>query len=71
MPGHMGHEMVTVAKVEVLKIDNEKNLLYLNGSVPGARGTVVTVQETSKPKKKLTISRSGEEKSKKPTKAKK
>lgn len=52
MGGHMGHKMVTVSKVEVVKVDIEKNLIYVNGSVPGASGTVVTVLETSKNRKK-------------------
>ena len=65
MPGHMGHRRVTVAKVEVLKIDLEKNLIYLNGSVPGAKGTIVTVQETSKPKKKRKLKEVVSKKSKK------
>lgn len=55
MPGHMGQKKVTIAKLEVLKIDNEKNLIYVNGSVPGAKGTIVSILETSKPKKKREI----------------
>ncbi|MBI5209197.1 MAG: 50S ribosomal protein L3 [Elusimicrobia bacterium] len=48
MAGHMGCDLVCVQKVEVLKIDAEKNLVYLNGSVPGPRGGMVTICETVK-----------------------
>jgi large subunit ribosomal protein L3 len=51
MAGRMGGETVCMQKLEVIKIDAEKNLLYVNGSVPGPQGGLVTVQLTSKPKK--------------------
>jgi len=41
MAGHMGAQQVSTANVEVVKVDNEANVLYLNGSVPGARGGLV------------------------------
>lgn len=51
MAGHMGAVASCVQKIEVIKIDAEKNLIYLNGSVPGPRGGFVTVELTSKTKK--------------------
>lgn len=51
MAGHMGHESATVQKVEVIQVDPEKNLVYLNGSVPGPRGGFVKVFETVKSRK--------------------
>ncbi len=42
LPGHMGHEKVTVKNLEIVKIDLEKNLLLVKGAVPGPKkGTVV------------------------------
>jgi large subunit ribosomal protein L3 len=35
-PGHMGDVWSTVQRVRVVKVDAERNLLLLNGSVPGA-----------------------------------
>ncbi len=51
MAGHMGAETVSTLKVEVIKIDAEKNLVYVNGPVPGPKGGFVTISETVKPKK--------------------
>jgi len=44
MAGNMGNENVTVTKLQVVKIDNEKNLLLVKGSVPGPEGKLVTVK---------------------------
>lgn len=52
MAGHMGMRTVTVQKIEVVEVDSEKGLLYLDGSVPGAKGSLVTVRETTKRVKK-------------------
>ena len=43
MPGHMGHANVTVRHLKVVKIDAEKGLILVNGSVPGADDTLVTI----------------------------
>ena len=51
MAGHYGTTTHTVAKIEVIKVDSENGLLFLKGSVPGARGSIVSVLETSKYKK--------------------
>lgn len=55
MGGHMGQETITVQKVEVIEVDAATNTLYLNGSVPGARGSFVTVHETVKNTKKRKV----------------
>lgn len=44
MPGHMGAERVTVKNLAIAKIDSEKNILYIKGAVPGARGSLVMIQ---------------------------
>ena len=51
MAGHMGAVTVTMQKLEIVKIDSEKGLIYVNGSVPGPRGGFVIVHETVKTKK--------------------
>lgn len=51
MAGHMGHEAVAVQKIEVVQVEPEKNLIYINGSVPGPVGSVVVLAETVKDKK--------------------
>ena len=49
MAGHMGHETVSMLKMEVVQVKD--GLIYINGSVPGPRGGFVTVSETVKSKK--------------------
>ncbi|RJQ35604.1 50S ribosomal protein L3 [Candidatus Parcubacteria bacterium] len=41
MAGRMGGDNVTVDNLELIKIDAEKNLLYVKGAVPGARNSFV------------------------------
>ena len=43
MAGNMGNEKVTITKLTVVNVDNETNLLLVNGSVPGPEGKLVTV----------------------------
>ena len=48
MPGHMGCVKVTVQNLEVVRVDAEKNLLLVKGSVPGPKKALITVRETVK-----------------------
>ena len=48
MAGHMGAERVTVQGLEVVCIDEEKGLILVKGSVPGANGTDVIIKPTAK-----------------------
>lgn len=48
LPGHMGSETVTIQKLEVVKVDAERNVLLIKGSIPGPRNSVVTVRSTVK-----------------------
>lgn len=48
MPGHMGCDKVTVQNLEIIRVDAEKNLLLVKGSVPGAKKALVTIKETTK-----------------------
>jgi len=41
MPGRMGGKKVTVQNIKVVKIDTEKNILLVNGAVPGAKGGLI------------------------------
>ena len=44
MGGHMGDERVKVTNLEVVKIIPENNILVVKGSVPGAKGSYVTLE---------------------------
>ena len=48
MPGHMGSVKVTVQNLEVVRVDAEKNLLLVKGSVPGPKKSLVTIKETTR-----------------------
>lgn len=52
LPGRLGGVRVTVRGLRVVRVDPERNLLLVRGSVPGARGAVVLVRETTVPGKR-------------------
>lgn len=43
MAGRMGADRITVKNLKVVKIDTENNLLFVSGSIPGRRGTLVEI----------------------------
>jgi len=45
MAGHMGAETATIKKLRVVRIDGERNLLLVKGSLPGARGALILVKK--------------------------
>jgi large subunit ribosomal protein L3 len=45
MAGHMGDERVTVKKVRVVRLDAERNLILVKGSVPGPRNSLILVKK--------------------------
>ena len=45
MAGHMGNERVKVANLAVIKVIPENNLVVVKGSVPGAKGSYVIVED--------------------------
>ncbi len=52
MAGRMGNERVTVQNLKVLRVDPERNLLLVQGSVPGANESLVIVRRAIKSGKK-------------------
>ena len=53
MAGHMGNARVTTRKLEVAVADPERNLLFVKGSVPGARDSLVLIKRSGARKRKL------------------
>ena len=45
MGGHMGHERVTIKKLRVVRVDPERNLILVKGTVPGAPGALTFVRK--------------------------
>ena len=48
LPGHMGNTTVTIQNLEVVKVDMDKNVLLVKGSVPGAKGAILKIKSTVK-----------------------
>lgn len=46
MPGHYGDEQVTVMHLEVVKVEKDKNLLYVKGAVPGPSGGTLRIRKS-------------------------
>ncbi len=65
MAGHMGDKFRTMLNLEIIKSDLENNLLYLKGSVPGAKNSTVFMRESIKNIRRKTLIEKFKEKSKK------
>lgn len=50
LPGHMGSEKVTIINLDVVKVDTDKNLLFVKGSVPGVKGSLLCLRDSVKNK---------------------
>lgn len=48
LPGRMGGRRSTVQNLQVARVDREKNLLLVKGSVPGPNGSLLEVRESVK-----------------------
>ncbi len=48
LPGHMGVETVTIQNLEVVKVDLDKNVILVKGSVPGAKGAILKIKSSVK-----------------------
>merc|ERR1712078_130579 len=55
MAGHMGDKLRTTQNIEIIKTDIENELLYLKGSIPGAKNAEILVKKSVKNINKLTI----------------
>ena len=50
MTGHMGDETVTTQNLDVIRVDEARQLLLIKGAIPGAKGGFVTVRPAIKAK---------------------
>ena len=51
LPGHMGVETVTVQHLEIVRIDLDKNVILVKGSVPGNKGAILKIKDSVKSSK--------------------
>ena len=50
LPGHTGHETVTIQGLEIVKVDLDKNVILVKGSVPGPKGAILKLKSSVKQK---------------------
>ncbi|MBD2844724.1 50S ribosomal protein L3 [Paenibacillus sp. IB182496] len=48
LPGHMGSDTKTIQNLEIVRIDNERNVLLVKGSIPGAKNSFVKIKSSVK-----------------------
>jgi large subunit ribosomal protein L3 len=48
MPGHMGSVRRTVQGLKIVRVDADRNLILIKGSIPGGKGTLVTIKSSVK-----------------------
>ncbi|MBO5348349.1 MAG: 50S ribosomal protein L3 [Clostridia bacterium] len=48
LPGHMGKVTVTIQNLDVVKVDNDKNVVLVKGSVPGPKGAILKLKTSVK-----------------------
>ncbi len=48
LPGHMGVDIITIQNLEVVKVDLDKNVILVKGSVPGNKGSILKIKDSVK-----------------------
>ena len=48
MPGHMGVDRRTTQNLKVVDVRNEENLIFISGSIPGAKGGLIMIRPAKK-----------------------
>jgi large subunit ribosomal protein L3 len=48
MAGRLGGTRVTIRKLQVVRVDTERNLLLIKGAVPGKPGALLSIAPTNK-----------------------
>ena len=48
MAGHMGAKFRTILNLEVIKSDIENSLIYIKGSIPGSKNSLVFLRKSTK-----------------------
>ena len=48
LPGHMGVDTITIQNLKVVKVDLDKNVILVKGSVPGNKGSILKIKDSVK-----------------------
>ncbi|MYB35631.1 MAG: 50S ribosomal protein L3, partial [Gammaproteobacteria bacterium] len=55
MAGHQGDQNVVQQNLDIVKVDGERNIVLISGSIPGSRGSDVIVRPAVKSKERMNI----------------
>ena len=55
MAGHMGNKLRSIQNLEIIKTDLENEIMYIKGSIPGAKNSEILLKKAVKNTNKLTI----------------
>jgi large subunit ribosomal protein L3 len=58
MAGRMGNERVTVQNLSIVRVDQNRNVVLVRGSVPGASGELILVRHAVKYRERAAASAS-------------
>ncbi len=48
LPGHMGVQTITIQNLAIVRVDTDKNVILVKGSVPGAKGSILKIKSSVK-----------------------
>ncbi len=48
MPGQMGNERVTVQRLQIVRVDQDDNLILIKGAIPGSKNSLVVIRDSVK-----------------------
>ncbi len=48
LPGHTGKNTTTVQNLQIVKVDMDKNVILIKGSIPGYKNSLVRIKETAR-----------------------
>lgn len=54
LPGHMGHETVTIQNLEIIEVNPNENYILVSGNIPGPKQSLVLIKSAVKNNKKTT-----------------
>ena len=54
MAGHMGDKIRTIQNLEIIKSDIENNLIFIKGSIPGSKNSIVLIRKNTKSLNRIT-----------------
>lgn len=54
LPGHMGHETITIQNLQIVEVNAEENYILVSGNIPGPKNSLVLIKSAIKNNRKKT-----------------